>query len=628
MTEPVLRLAPGVDLPLDTVTHTLAIMAAKGAGKSYTALKLAEEMMRVGAQVVLIDPTDAHYGLASSADGKGPGFPIFVFGDRRSGHADIHLEPGSGALIADVVVDEGVNVIASIRHLSIRQQREWVRDFADRLYERKGEPKHRTPLHLVIDECAEFIPQKGSSVAYEAVDRLVRMGRHSGIGITVISQRPQMVDKDVLSQCGTLIALQMGYALDRKALEAWIVAHDVEDQRDTFMASLASLPIGTAWVWSPQFLGLFKKAKIGKRVTFDSSATPKVGQTVIVPKARAEVDLAALGERMAATIRRTEEADPVRLRNRVAALERELADAVALAEAGSSDPEVELLAAERSALATEVAALTTDRGRWRDLARAVIANVDPARLDGIAATLTNEAEKIRAFLADSRGLADEWDGQSLADLTATPPYQPGFPRRPPPERPKEPPRPPSRPVPPPPRPPTLERRSAALDRGPAPSSSDAPPTELSDLAIAVLGVLCQHPDGLTPVQVGIMIGRKPRGGHWNAMVAGLRRDALISTTSPWTLTDAGYAAIEGRVRPLPRGPELLDYWCGKLSDIEAGMLRQIVRAGPGGTTADAVADALDRAPRGGHWNAAIAKLRNLQFVSGWTVTPDFAAAIS
>ena len=35
--------------------------------------------------------------------------------------------------------------------------------------------------------------------------RLVRRGRSSGIGVTLISQRPQVLNKDVLTQAETLI---------------------------------------------------------------------------------------------------------------------------------------------------------------------------------------------------------------------------------------------------------------------------------------------------------------------------------------------------------------------------------------------------------------------------------------
>jgi len=43
-------------LPLDAVTQTLAFIARKGAGKTYAAGKLVEELLGAGAPVVVLDP--------------------------------------------------------------------------------------------------------------------------------------------------------------------------------------------------------------------------------------------------------------------------------------------------------------------------------------------------------------------------------------------------------------------------------------------------------------------------------------------------------------------------------------------------------------------------------------------
>jgi hypothetical protein len=51
------------------------------------------------------------------------------------------------------------------------------------------------------------------------------------------------------------------------------------------MESLASLPVGTAWVWSPGYLELFQRVTIRARETFDSSATPKAGAWPVEPSA-------------------------------------------------------------------------------------------------------------------------------------------------------------------------------------------------------------------------------------------------------------------------------------------------------------------------------------------------------
>ena len=144
----------------------------------------------------------------------------------------------------------------------------------------------------------------------------------------------------MLTQAEVLIALRLTSPQDRKAVEAWVSAHDAPDLRQEMLASLPSLPVGTAWVWSPGWLDVLVKARVRRRETFDSSATPKVGQ-VSVGQARAEpaalatVDLDRLRARLASVEGAApEDAEPAELRRlllasreRVAALERQIGTA-------------------------------------------------------------------------------------------------------------------------------------------------------------------------------------------------------------------------------------------------------------------------------------------------------------
>jgi DNA helicase HerA-like ATPase len=62
-----LTLGPGLVLPVEAVTETFAILAKRGAGKTYTAAVLVEEMMGAALPVVIIDPVGVWWGLRSSA---------------------------------------------------------------------------------------------------------------------------------------------------------------------------------------------------------------------------------------------------------------------------------------------------------------------------------------------------------------------------------------------------------------------------------------------------------------------------------------------------------------------------------------------------------------------------------
>src|SRR3954447_14037659 len=103
-----LNVSKELQFPIDAATETFGILAKKGAGKSNAAVVMAEEMWDAGIPWVAVDPKGDWYGLRSSADGKGPGLPIVVFGGR---HGDVPLEPTAGHLLADLVLAQRLTCV-------------------------------------------------------------------------------------------------------------------------------------------------------------------------------------------------------------------------------------------------------------------------------------------------------------------------------------------------------------------------------------------------------------------------------------------------------------------------------------------------------------------------------------
>ena len=67
-----LQLAKGLELPLEAVTETFALLAVRGAGKTNAARVMAEEMFAAKLPFVAVDPVGSWYGLRAGRDG-GPG---------------------------------------------------------------------------------------------------------------------------------------------------------------------------------------------------------------------------------------------------------------------------------------------------------------------------------------------------------------------------------------------------------------------------------------------------------------------------------------------------------------------------------------------------------------------------
>jgi hypothetical protein len=321
-----LRISADLALPLDAVTQAIGIVAKRRVGKSYTARRFVEQLVKAGQQVVIADPKGDWWGIRYGADGKSPGLPVTILGGERG---DLPLEVGSGEVVAKFVVEERVSVLLDLSLFRKREVARFMADFLETLYRLKAKEALRTPLMLVIDEADAIAPQKpqeGEERMLGAAEDIVRRGGQRGIGCMMITQRTAVLNKNVLTQCEMLIALRTIAPQDLKAMQAWIDVHGSIEERDTLMDSLPSLPQGDAWFWSPGWptgAGIFQRVHVAPIETFDSGATPKSGERRVEPKKPADIDLGALQRQMAATIEKAKADDPKELRKKIAELERE-----------------------------------------------------------------------------------------------------------------------------------------------------------------------------------------------------------------------------------------------------------------------------------------------------------------
>ena len=285
-------------LPLDLVTRTLALIAMRGAGKTIAATDIAEEMCEAGLPWCALDPVGVWWGLRVNPDGSPGGYPIVIIGGE---HADLPLERTAGIKIADAIIQENISCVIDLSSESKKAWRQFVADFCDRLMELRP----AVPRHIFIEEAPEFVPQKPMGEqrrSLAAVDRLIRLGRNRGYGATLISQRMATIQKDVLTQCESLLALRSIGSPDRRAAQEWIgeCARNAEPKKaEKFLASLTGLPDGQGWFWSPQWLKRFDQVKLRLRKTYHPGETRLVGQA---PKQVALSDVHDFVERFSAVL--------------------------------------------------------------------------------------------------------------------------------------------------------------------------------------------------------------------------------------------------------------------------------------------------------------------------------------
>jgi hypothetical protein len=267
-----------VKMPINAATKSFAILAKRGAGKTYLGGVMAEEFFKNGIPFVVFDPIDVWWGLRLTANGKDKGLPVVVFGVR---HADIQIDRDMGREIARAVVQEGISCVISTFGMNKTAARHLVAEFAEELL-----AINTTPRMVFIEEAHEYVPQRvmgGATKVFSAVESLVTMGRNQGIGVTMLNQRAATLNKDVLTQIDTLLALRSVGPQDRKALQDWVEGHGAEGDFDNFLKSLPTLPTGEGWIWSPEFMGVFEKFTIRKRETFHPDRE-KIGAEFVIPQ--------------------------------------------------------------------------------------------------------------------------------------------------------------------------------------------------------------------------------------------------------------------------------------------------------------------------------------------------------
>lgn len=142
----------------------------------------------------------------------------------------------------DEIVVEGKTTVVNLKGVPPDIQELVVRRLATILFEmRKAEGV--PPLMLVVEEAHNFCPQQGSALSSRALATIASEGRKFGLGLTVISQRPAKIDKNVLSQCGTQIILKVTNPNDVKA-----IASSVEGMTAGMVEDMQTMPVGMALV--------------------------------------------------------------------------------------------------------------------------------------------------------------------------------------------------------------------------------------------------------------------------------------------------------------------------------------------------------------------------------------------
>ncbi len=136
-------------------------------------------------------------------------------------HADVPLTLGMAAALGQLVGTHPLACVVDVSDFaSAAAQRSFVTVFTKALYMANTEP-----LHLVLDEADLWAPQRvqpGGHDLLGRIEEIVRRGRVRGFVPWLITQRPAVLHKDVLSQADILVSMKLTSSQDREAVGRWI----------------------------------------------------------------------------------------------------------------------------------------------------------------------------------------------------------------------------------------------------------------------------------------------------------------------------------------------------------------------------------------------------------------------
>jgi uncharacterized protein len=576
-----------VSIPLDSyAVGGTAVLGIRESGKTYAAKNIAEQLLEHGVPIVVFDAIGVWRYLKVAGSGpKAKGLKIVVAGGREP---DLPLTPESAPEIVRAAIRENIPLVIDLysKQLSKGDWRKIVQNcFRTLLYENEG------LRHIILEETAEYAPQKVmDGQTYAEVEKLVRMGGNASLGITLINQRAQEVNKAILDLCENLILMRQRGAHAIDSLEKWMDRLDPGTSRAVSL-SMPHMEQGDAWV----FTGT-AEAPVRTHTTKIHSFHPdrRNPQPIAKGSASPAVDTAEFVQRLSGELE------------------------THLAEVKANDPEV--LKAEIRKLKEQIADQIEERGGARLIDET---QLQEALQRGFVSGIASSKRAVKNFffnvVAANKATVecleqldeyikqpDDADGEYNEALGGVITFAKA--------------------------PPAgadvgsllagVNKKTGAGDLNTGrPSAAGRARDGDGTLGAAekkFLTVLAQRRGKTTTRnQVAIFAGYSAKSRHVDNTLGALRAAGLAEGGGDdIRITPTGLTAL-GSFQPLPTGRALRDYWIREAGGVaESSMLRVILEAYPNSLTRDQVAVQSRYSPSSRHVDNTLGRLRSLDLITG------------
>ncbi|MGA9080788.1 MAG: DUF87 domain-containing protein, partial [Halobacteriota archaeon] len=233
------------------VTERSAVIGQSGSGKSYLVSVICEELAANDLGFVVIDTEGEYAGL--------------------SGHKNIDVIEDIEPISTDEervrkIIEESQKIVLDVSETDPKVIDKFLGIVYQVATDMFREGRHRqNPFLVIVEEADIYVPQRGRGL--EILQVMSRRGRKRGLGILFATQRPALVNKNVLSQCNNVFIGKLTLRNDIDSVRIFFSSMD--DARQ-----LTALEPGQFYVQGaiadPSFI------KVRQRKTPHGGATPTI----------------------------------------------------------------------------------------------------------------------------------------------------------------------------------------------------------------------------------------------------------------------------------------------------------------------------------------------------------------
>jgi len=237
-----LTLDIGIDLPEEFVTKKAAYLGITGTGKSVGAGRTMEEMAKKNIPFICLDVLGVHRGIGESYSNV----ELINVHDYKDWEALF-------AHLSELISDPRQSMMINLLEWNDDMMQKAMAIFMNNLFETHRQLQ--TPRHLFVEEAEVFAPQQGYEESRESLpslNRIMKRGRSVGLGCSLISQRPQDVNKKTLSQSQCTFLLHLEGVRELKVVDEMLKS---SKDRKELRQRVEEFKLGECLIYSPQWLG-------------------------------------------------------------------------------------------------------------------------------------------------------------------------------------------------------------------------------------------------------------------------------------------------------------------------------------------------------------------------------------